>query len=108
MGKSRLMFILLLLLSVGFTACCSCGGSGDENIVKGIITVVGHEPFTKIAVAINDEKIYTLKCSKELEKELWQKQGYLYAIQFSESIIEEGLPTLVVEKATPINKKNDE
>ena len=107
MLKKKLSLILILAASVYITACCSCG-AGEDNVVKGTIVSVGHEPFTKVGLRITDDKIYTLKCSKELEKELLQNQGNLYAIQFSESITEEGLPVLVVEKATPIKETNDE
>jgi len=108
MKKWKLELFLLLFISIGFTACCSCRSSGDENIIKGQIVIVGHEPFTKVGLRITDEKIYTLKCTKELEKELRDNQGNAYAIQFSGSVVEEGLPVLIVEKALPLNQKNDE
>jgi len=108
MRKWRLELIILVFISIGFTACCSCGSSGNENIIKGIIVIVGHEPFTKVGIRISDEKIYTLKCTKELEKELRENQGNAYAVQFGDSIVEEGIPVLVVKKAEPLNQKNDE
>lgn len=104
MRKWRLELIILVFISIGFTACCSCGSSGDENVVKGVIVIVGHEPFTKLAVKLDDEKNYILECSEELKKELWNQQGNFYAIQFSKKKIEADETILIVEKITPLNK----
>ncbi len=91
---------------ISFSACCNCGKNLDENYtVKGIITVIGNEPFTKLAVRTDDNKIYVLQISKELKDELWKKQGNYYYVKFSDLREEEGVSTLVVEKVIPINKE---
>ena len=103
MGKIKLLFGIVIIALV-VSACCNCG-SGEENIVKGIITVVGNEPFTKLAIRLDNNKAYILECKKDIEKELLKQQGNYYAIQFSSSRVEEGVPILKVEVATPLNFK---
>ena len=99
----KLSLFLILLISIGFTACCSCG-DGEENMVKGIINLVGDEPRPRLAIIQLDEKVFFLDCNEELKKELWSHQGYYYAIQFSKTRVEQGTPVLVVEKAIPLYK----
>ncbi len=105
MGIRKLVPLFFLLISIGFAACCSCGG--ENNTVKGIITIVGNEPFTKLAVKLENNKNYILDCSEELKQELWKQQGNYYAIQFSESKMVDGLPVLVVEKAIQLNQNTN-
>lgn len=99
-----------LLLSVFLSAfvlnACSCGcGKAEENSIKGFITVIGNEPFTKLAIKADDGKYYVLLSSKELNSELNKKQGSYYLIQYGEKRTEENNEVLIVEKAIPI--KND-
>ena len=103
MLKKKLSLILILAASVYITACCSCGAQGD-NTVKGYITIVGNEPFAKLAIMLEDNKTFILKCEKDLEDELWKQQGNYFIIEFSESKVEIGEPVLIVEKATPLNQ----
>jgi hypothetical protein len=99
------VFILFFLM-LGLEAC-SCGcGSTNEKVVKGYIAIVGNEPFTKLAIQSDDTKTYILECSKELEKELWQKQGIRYYVQYSELRKEGDRTILVVEKVIPIITEN--
>ena len=105
--------ILLLILTtiiiaavVSFSGCsCNCGkNSSEQNFVKGYITVVGNEPFTKLAIKTGDDKIYVLQCSKELKDQLWKQQGSLYYILYSDFHKELGDTIIVVEKAIPFTK----
>lgn len=98
--------ILFVILMVSFYACCNCGSNLDEsNTVKGFITVIGNEPFTKLAIRTDDNKIYVLQVSKELKDELWKKQGNYYYIKFGDRREESGNSTLVVEKVIPLVKE---
>ena len=91
---------------ISFSACCNCGKNLDEsNTVKGFITVIGNEPFTKLAIRTDDNKTYVLQVSKELKDELWKKQGNYYYVKYSDLREEEGVSTLVVEKVISINKE---
>jgi len=105
--------ILLLILTtiiiaavVSFSGCsCNCGkNSSEQNFVKGYITVVGNEPFTKLAVMTNDNKVFLLQCSKELKDQLWKQQGSFYYILYVDLRKEEGDTAIVVEKAIPFTK----
>ena len=103
----KILFLIAFLIgSIYLAACCSCGkAASKENTIQGYITVVGNEPFTKLAIMGDDGKTYILKCSKELEKELWKKQGNFYLIQYGDSREEEGNTVYIVEKVVPIIKE---
>ncbi|MCX6170496.1 MAG: hypothetical protein NTX65_14215 [Ignavibacteriales bacterium] len=110
MTKKRIFLLILastiIAAASSFTGCsCNCGNNGnDESFVKGYITVVGNEPFTKLAVKTDDDMIYILQCSKELKEELWKKQGSFYYIIYSSLQKEEGDSTITVEKIIPLTK----
>jgi hypothetical protein len=98
---------VLVALTAFFTSCsCNCGKNNEENFVKGYITVVGNDPFTKLAVKSVDDKIYILQCSKELESLLSKDQGSFYYIIYSESRIEKDSTIIVVEKVLPLKNEN--
>jgi hypothetical protein len=104
MKKIKLSSIIILVLTVLLvTACCNCGGKQD-NYLQGEIVVVENEPFTRLALKLNNNSIYFLECNEKLNKELRQKQGSFYSIMFRDSKIENGFPVLIVEEALPVNK----
>ncbi len=106
--KKITLFVLavIIIAAASFSGCsCNCGKSGSElNYVKGYITVVGNEPFTKLAIKTNDDKIYVLQCSKELKDQLWKQQGSFYYILYGDLRKEEGDTAIVVEKVIPFTK----
>ncbi|MHB9041872.1 MAG: hypothetical protein ACYC4T_14560 [Melioribacteraceae bacterium] len=107
--KNLREFILasvIIAAVVSFAGCsCNCGKkSSEQNYVKGYITVVGNEPFTKLAVKTGDDKIYILQCSKELKDQLWKQQGSFYYILYGDLHKEEGDTAIVVEKVIPVTK----
>lgn len=102
--KILLSLITLTLFSIGLSACCNCG-ENDKITLKGEIVIVGNEPFTQLALKLDNSKIYLLECDDILRKELWNKQGSRYAIEYTESRVDQlGMPVLMVESALPINK----
>lgn len=104
MKNFKISSIIILLLSIILiSACCNCGQK-EDNYLKGEIVVVENEPFTRLALKINNNSVYFLECSESLKKELWQKQGSIYSIMFRESKIENGIPVLIVEEAVPVKK----
>ncbi|MHB8907230.1 MAG: hypothetical protein ACYC6D_14010 [Melioribacteraceae bacterium] len=106
--KNLREFILasvIIAAVVSFAGCsCNCGKKREQNYVKGYITVVGNEPFTKLAVKTGDDKIYILQCSKELKDQLWKQQGSFYYILYGDLHKEEGDTAIVVEKVIPVTK----
>jgi hypothetical protein len=105
--RIRLLSIVLLTFFL-LSGCCNCGNTAKEdNSVQGIITIIGNVPFTKLAIRTKDEKVFVLKCSKELKDELWKNQGNLYLIKFGDQREEEGMQTLIVEKVIPLNKNEN-
>ncbi len=103
MNKPQYFFLIALLFVFYITACCNCGKTTDENTVRGVIIIVDHDPFSKVAVMMENEKTYILECDKKTEKELRDNQGKHYIIKFSESKVEEGVPILVVENIEQYN-----
>ena len=109
MSKKFIQIVInaLLVLSIlQFSGCsCNCGKISSENFVKGVITVVGNEPFTKLAIKTDDDKIYVLQCEKELHDDLWKKQGSVYYILYESLKKELGDSVITVEKAVPATKE---
>ncbi|MEJ5351021.1 MAG: hypothetical protein WHS65_05455 [Melioribacteraceae bacterium] len=105
--KNILLIIVFGTLPLIISSCCGCKKiAAEEKIVKGYITVVGNEPFAKLALKTDEDKIYILKCSKELEEELYKQQGNYYTVEFDESRIEMDVPVINVIKAIPLEKEN--
>jgi hypothetical protein len=101
------LVVSILIFAALFSSGCSCGcGKTEPNTVKGFITVIGNEPFTKIAVKTDEGKFFVLKGSKELNAELNQKQGSYYVIQYVDLKTEDGNEVLIVEKAIPLKNES--
>jgi hypothetical protein len=109
--KRYIRIILPLFLIVAaftlYSACsCKCGKNKDgDNTLKGYITVVGNEPFTKLAIRTDDNKIFLLQLSNELKEKLWKEQGTYYYVTYGDLREQEGVATIVVEKVVPLNKE---
>lgn len=98
------IILLLLFASVIALSCSSCkpeeaktnpkseSNSSFENLTyEGRITVVGNEPFTKLALKIDEYTVYQLSCSEELTKTLRGSQGVKYKVFVDEIVdISEG------------------
>lgn len=107
MGFRKAIVVIILLIGSLYVSACSCGcGKTEDNVKKGFVTVIGNEPFTKLAIKTDDGKFYVLKSSKELSAELSKKQGSYYLIQYGELRTEDDNEVLIVEKAIPIKNEN--
>lgn len=97
----KITFVLIVVLVFISTSCCNC--NNEKNLIKGYITVIGNEPFTKLA--INDgKKLFGLKCNKELYEKLMKEQGNYYVLEFDDAINEDGISFLNVINAMKINQ----
>jgi len=104
----KIFLIVFISLTALILNACSCGcGKLEENTIKGFITVIGNEPFTKLAIQSDDGKFYVLKSGKELNAELNKKQGSYYLIHYGDKRTEENNEVLIVEKAIPIKKDSN-
>lgn len=106
MVKRYILIILplsLIIAALALSTACSCN-CGKKNTIRGYITVIGNEPFTKLAVRTDEDKTFVLQLSKELKEELLKKQGGYYYIQYGDSKEEAGYSIIIVEKVVPINK----
>ena len=73
--------------------------SVDSTFYEGQITVVGNEPFTKLALIIDDTTIYTLECDKATKDSLWKNQGKYYRIFANEKIVTKTGTKLKIDKS---------
>jgi len=101
-------FCVVAAISFFICGCCSkCSQSSEEDkFAEGYITVVGNEPFAKLALKTDTDQIFLLQLSAELEKKLWGKQGFYYHIAYSDLITNEGVTTIIVKKVSPLNQEN--
>ena len=101
------LFTAFLLISL-FTALGCSSSKKDNNAEKsltGQIEVVGNEPFTHLAVKINNEKAYILKCDSTSKNLLEQNQGKKVKI-FYKSIDESQKPNIIVVERAELIKNN--
>ncbi|MBM4171884.1 MAG: hypothetical protein FJ214_08460 [Ignavibacteria bacterium] len=102
--KKSIVFLMLLIIPFIFISCCNCG-SENETYLNGKIVVVGNEPFAKLALEIENNKLYILEGDELIIKELWKQQGNNYSVMYKQSRVESGLPILVIEKALPLSQE---
>ena len=95
--KNLAIFIFFMAAAIYFHGCSSKVMIQEPCI--GVITIVGNDPFTKLAINVNDKDVYLLECSDALKKELWKNQGRIYQIIYSEVKKTEAGISLVVQKA---------
>lgn len=105
--RGIISLIIVLLITSLFNVCSPTKGAADKNqkqTLAGKIIVIGNEPFTKLALQLDNEKVYLLKCKDELAKKLWRNQGVIYSVEYSKDGRDGDLSFLVVEDAIPVTK----
>ena len=102
----KVLIILIVAVFSLLEAGCSCNCGKQENSIKGYITVVGNEPFTKLALRTENDKVFLLNCSKELESLLLKDQGNFYYITYNNIKEQEGTTIISVEKVVPIKTES--
>ncbi|MBI9070554.1 MAG: hypothetical protein JEY94_03090 [Melioribacteraceae bacterium] len=113
----KIMYVIVLFISTLFIISCTqkdlkTSNKLDENIktntesIEGMITVVGNEPFTRLALLVNDSTTYVLDCDSLIKSDLLNNQGKTYKIEYS---VKEKLNQGIALKVTKINPiiKND-
>ena len=100
-------FLLLLIFSISliFVSGCASSEVAIQDPVVGIIKVVGNDPFTNLAIEINNKVSYILECTEDVKKELLKNQGKVFEIKYNSVKNNEQGVVLVVEKAIPLNTK---
>ncbi len=88
MKKVNLVILLLL-----FATLLNCSGdktelekkrnnSNKEIFIEGTIATIGNEPFTELAIQVNDSTSYILECNKAISDSLLKQQGELYKVYY--------------------------
>ena len=91
-GRNRLAMTNTLFLRgalvTAFFLLSGCGSSRETSdpprTMTGQIMVVGNEPFTRLAVHVENEKVYLLSCDKNTERLLLSNQGRIAKLVYSE------------------------
>lgn len=87
----RKIFFALLIASVFFLIMGSCHDAPvePEKSLIGFVTVVGNEPFTKLALRVENDT-YILMCDKATEAELWKMQGTRIIVYYKTMTADQG------------------
>jgi len=73
----------VLVAALMFVCCSGIQQTGaDSGKAEGIIYSIGNEPFTRLGLQTSDGTMYVLKCPKEIEQALNQKQGQKIKVYF--------------------------
>ncbi|MFA7288548.1 MAG: hypothetical protein WC055_06670 [Melioribacteraceae bacterium] len=101
----KIIFALLFLsiIVLNNTGCsCHCG---DKETLKGMVIVVGNEPFAKPALKLDDGTIFIVEGSEEIVKELLNNQGAKYAVTLGTFRDSPEGKILVIEQAEKLDKE---
>jgi len=77
-------FVVLIIFLGLFCGSCSTFQSSlpTEGVLEGTIFAIGNDPFTKLGLQTANERMYVLRCSREIEKELNTKQGQKMRVHY--------------------------
>lgn len=79
---SKILYLFLLLI-LG----CSSPKESENQIkeITGISSVVGNEPFSRLAIITNQQNVYLINSSKEIQKILLDNQGQYFKVFYIDS-----------------------
>ncbi|KUO60998.1 hypothetical protein APF79_12630 [bacterium BRH_c32] len=101
----RIIFTLLFaFIFVLINTGCSCN-CGEKETLKGMVVVVGNEPFTKPALKLDDGTIFIIEGSEEIVSELLNNQGVKYAVTLGTFRDGPDGKILVVEQAEKLDNE---
>jgi ABC-type Fe3+-hydroxamate transport system substrate-binding protein len=94
MMKNILLILLLASVVVALDSCSSTSPSTSPSTsgttrastfpyMIGRIEVIGNEPFTKVALRVDESHLFLLTAPKDLEKELTAHQAGLVKLYYS-------------------------
>ena len=104
MNKHILVPCLLLAMSI-YTGCASSKTVFDTpQKIVGEIVVIGNEPFTKLAVRVQDGKTYLINCSEGIRKSLLSHQGKIAEVFYDEIEKKNSVDEIKVTKINFLSK----
>ncbi len=83
----QIKFLILVVLALLVAACSCCKDSGEQqsgSIISGEIYITGNEPFTKVAIRVDEKTSYIVSADKETLQMLRSKQGVVFDIEYKE------------------------
>jgi hypothetical protein len=79
MIEPALRHTTFLLACIALVVMCGCGSTTvplrEQGELRGKVCVVGNDPFTKLAIAIDERQNIILLCSPDVERYLRGHQG---------------------------------
>jgi hypothetical protein len=99
--------IWAMLTAFALASCSQSRPLNSENgALEGTIYTIGNEPFSNLGLKTKDGTMYTLHCTKEIEKDLYASQGKILKVYFgSKDQTQEGFTLNVIKIEYPLNKK---
>ncbi|MGE5316101.1 MAG: hypothetical protein ACM3Q4_15515 [Acidobacteriota bacterium] len=92
MMKTTLLAVLLLCMIMAIDSCSSSSTTTTDKpsaapstfpYMIGRIEVIGNEPFTKLALRVDETHLYLLRAPKEMEPDLVRHQQGLVKLYYS-------------------------
>ncbi len=100
-----LLAALLILVAVASDGCSSSKTTFDTpQKITGEITVIGNEPFTKLAVRVENGKTFLINGSEEIRKLLLSHQGNIAEIFYTEIENKDSVDEIEVTKIEFLSK----
>jgi hypothetical protein len=84
MGSRRAQLLVLTAVFLASGCATSRGTFDPPRTMSGQIMVVGNEPFTRLAVQVEHEKVYLIHCNDSTKKLLMSHQGRIAQLVYSE------------------------
>ena len=84
-NKNIYIKIVFFVLTFTLIGCSAFEVSNTIETVSGKVYVIGNEPFTDLVLITSPKKVYILKCSEKLKKELLKQQGREVTVNYRES-----------------------
>lgn len=79
----KFVLFSFLLLILTFWSCSTCKETDSNySVIKGISTVVGNEPFTRIAIITDQQKTYLIDSDKNILNTLLKNQGHIFEVKY--------------------------
>lgn len=77
-----------VIVSVAFVLLAGCGTATNKfappKTMEGRVMVVGNEPFTDLAIAVGEDKVYIIHCDDATRQLLLSNQGKTAIVTYDE------------------------
>ena len=78
----RTLFYILFVILISCTSSKECGEK--EKKLRGVSTVVGNEPFTKLAIIADKNDVYIYSAPDSIKTILYENQGHNFNVKYQD------------------------